>query len=121
VFQIINFASFFFLYPSVFNLKEVAAVDVPQVHLWVPRTLSLFAIHELSLSRCPASASLGILCMNIYGVCNIYCVCNNGVYAIMVCLSSLGILCTNIHCVCNIYSVCNICSIYMYRNDVGVM
>ena len=30
----INFASFFFLYPSVFNLKEVAAVEIPQVHLW---------------------------------------------------------------------------------------
>ena len=30
----INFASFFFLYPSVFNLKEVAAVEKPQVHLW---------------------------------------------------------------------------------------
>lgn len=31
---IINFASFFFLYPTVFNLKEVAAVDVPKIHLW---------------------------------------------------------------------------------------
>jgi len=31
---LINFTSFFFLYPSVFNLKEVAAVDIPQVHLW---------------------------------------------------------------------------------------
>mmetsp|Transcript_4633 Transcript_4633/g.6854 ORF Transcript_4633/g.6854 Transcript_4633/m.6854 type:complete len:385 (+) Transcript_4633:106-1260(+) len=30
----INFASFFFLYPSVFNLKEVAAVEKPQIHLW---------------------------------------------------------------------------------------
>lgn len=30
----VNFASFFFLYPSVFNLKEVAAVEKPQVHLW---------------------------------------------------------------------------------------
>jgi len=30
----VNFASFFFLYPSVFNLKEVAAVEVPKVHLW---------------------------------------------------------------------------------------
>jgi hypothetical protein len=30
----INFASFFFLYPTVFNLKEVAAVDIPKVHLW---------------------------------------------------------------------------------------
>ena len=30
----INFASFFFLYPSVFNLKEVAAIDRPKIHLW---------------------------------------------------------------------------------------
>jgi len=30
----INFASFFFLYPTVFNLKEVAAVDRPRIHLW---------------------------------------------------------------------------------------
>ena len=42
--QIINFASFFFLYPSVFNLKEVAAVDIPQVHLWV---LYFVCIHIL--------------------------------------------------------------------------
>ena len=30
----VNFASFFFLYPTVFNLKEVAAVEAPKVHLW---------------------------------------------------------------------------------------
>jgi len=30
----LNFASFLFLYPSVFNLKEVAAVEVPKSHLW---------------------------------------------------------------------------------------
>jgi len=30
----INFLSFFFLYPSVFNLKEVAAVEPPTLHLW---------------------------------------------------------------------------------------
>jgi len=30
----VNFISFLFLYPSVFNLKEVAAVEKPQVHLW---------------------------------------------------------------------------------------
>ena len=30
----LNFVSFFFLYPSVFNLKEVAAVDIPKLHLW---------------------------------------------------------------------------------------
>jgi zeta-carotene isomerase len=31
---VVNFLSFFFLYPSVFNLKEVAAVEKPQIHLW---------------------------------------------------------------------------------------
>ena len=30
----VNFASFFFLYPTVFNLKEVAAVEKPKIHLW---------------------------------------------------------------------------------------
>ena len=30
----VNFISFFFLYPSVFNLKEVAAVEKPMIHLW---------------------------------------------------------------------------------------
>lgn len=30
----VSFLSFFFLYPSVFNLKEVAAVEKPKVHLW---------------------------------------------------------------------------------------
>ena len=29
-----SFLSFFFLYPSTFNLLEVAAVDKPQLHLW---------------------------------------------------------------------------------------
>jgi len=31
---ITNFASFLFLYPSVYNLKEVAAVEKPKIHLW---------------------------------------------------------------------------------------
>lgn len=30
----VNFLSFFFLYPTVFNLKEVAAIEIPKVHLW---------------------------------------------------------------------------------------
>ena len=30
----VNFISFFLLYPSVFNLKEVAAVEKPKIHLW---------------------------------------------------------------------------------------
>ncbi|KAJ8606963.1 hypothetical protein CTAYLR_009275 [Chrysophaeum taylorii] len=29
-----TFVSFFLLYPSTFNLKEVAAIDRPQLHLW---------------------------------------------------------------------------------------
>ncbi|CAM9303573.1 unnamed protein product [Hapterophycus canaliculatus] len=31
---ITSFISFVFLYPSTFNLLEVAAVDKPQLHLW---------------------------------------------------------------------------------------
>lgn len=31
---IANFVSFLFLYPSTFNLLEVAAVDKPELHLW---------------------------------------------------------------------------------------
>lgn len=31
---LLSFISFFFLYPSTFNLLEVAAVDKPKVHLW---------------------------------------------------------------------------------------
>ncbi|KAH9318279.1 hypothetical protein KI387_020048, partial [Taxus chinensis] len=30
----LSFTSFFFLYPSTFNLLEVAAVDKPKMHLW---------------------------------------------------------------------------------------
>jgi len=29
-----NFISFFFLYPSTFNLLEIAAVDKPKIHLY---------------------------------------------------------------------------------------
>lgn len=31
---LVNFVSFYFLYPSTFNILEVAAVDEPKVHLW---------------------------------------------------------------------------------------
>lgn len=34
VLWVANFISFFFLYPSTFNLLEVAAVDKPKMHLW---------------------------------------------------------------------------------------
>ncbi|KXZ44175.1 hypothetical protein GPECTOR_71g536 [Gonium pectorale] len=31
---VLNFVSFWFLYPSTFNILEVAAVDKPKLHLW---------------------------------------------------------------------------------------
>eukprot|EP00850_Spirogloea_muscicola_P016917 SM000141S00861 [mRNA] locus=s141:165493:169273:+ [translate_table: standard] len=31
---VLSFVSFFFLYPSTFNLLEVAAVDKPKLHMW---------------------------------------------------------------------------------------
>lgn len=31
---VLSFLSFFFLYPSTFNLLEIAAVDRPQLHMW---------------------------------------------------------------------------------------
>ncbi|GFH24165.1 NnrU domain-containing protein, partial [Haematococcus lacustris] len=30
----LNFLSFYFLYPSTFNILEVAAVDEPKLHMW---------------------------------------------------------------------------------------
>jgi zeta-carotene isomerase len=34
LFWITNFVSFLFLYPSTFNLLEIAAIEKPQLHLW---------------------------------------------------------------------------------------
>jgi zeta-carotene isomerase len=31
---ILSFLSFYFLYPSTFNLLEIAAVDRPKLHMW---------------------------------------------------------------------------------------
>merc|ERR1711983_393703 len=33
---LINFISFLFLYPSTFNLLEIAAIEKPKLHLWKP-------------------------------------------------------------------------------------
>ena len=30
----LSFLSFYFLYPSTFNILEVAAVDEPKLHMW---------------------------------------------------------------------------------------
>ena len=34
LFWIVNFCSFLLLYPSTFNLLEIAAIEKPQLHLW---------------------------------------------------------------------------------------
>lgn len=34
LFWLANFVSFLFLYPSTFNLLEIAAIEKPQLHLW---------------------------------------------------------------------------------------
>lgn len=31
---VLSFVSFYFLYPSTFNLLEIAAVDRPKLHMW---------------------------------------------------------------------------------------
>ena len=31
---VMNLTSFYFLYPSTFNILEVAAVDEPKLHMW---------------------------------------------------------------------------------------
>lgn len=56
-----SFISFIFLYPSTFNLLEVAAVDKPKMHLWEtgimritrhPQVLSLVFLYSCILLLC---------------------------------------------------------------------
>jgi len=53
---VVNFASFFFLYPSVFNLKEVAAVEVPKIHLWETGVIRITR-HPQMVGQCMWSAA----------------------------------------------------------------
>eukprot|EP00252_Welwitschia_mirabilis_P017865 TRINITY_DN3978_c0_g1_i2.p2 TRINITY_DN3978_c0_g1~~TRINITY_DN3978_c0_g1_i2.p2 ORF type:complete len:154 (-),score=12.74 TRINITY_DN3978_c0_g1_i2:212-673(-) len=78
-----SFISFFFLYPSTFNLLEVAAVDKPKMHLWetgiirvsrhpqmVGQTLWCIA-HMIWLGNSMVlSASIGLIVHHIFGVWN---------------------------------------------------
>nr|DAD25384.1 TPA_asm: hypothetical protein HUJ06_026848 [Nelumbo nucifera] len=78
-----SFISFFFLYPSTFNLLEVAAVDKPKMHLWetgimritrhpqmVGQTMWCLA-HTLWIGNSVAvAASIGLIGHHLFGVWN---------------------------------------------------
>lgn len=52
---VLNFISFYFLYPSTFNLLEVAAVDKPKVHLWETGIMRI--------TRHPQATGQGLWCL----------------------------------------------------------
>jgi zeta-carotene isomerase len=51
-----NFCSFLFLYPTVFNLKEVAAVEPPKIHLWETGVIRITR-HPQYVGQCMWSAA----------------------------------------------------------------
>ncbi|CAH8355969.1 unnamed protein product [Eruca vesicaria subsp. sativa] len=78
-----NFVSFFFLYPSTFNLLEVAAVDKPKMHLWETGIMRITRhpqmvgqiiwclAHTLWIGNTvAASASLGLIAHHLFGAWN---------------------------------------------------
>ncbi|URE13641.1 NnrU protein [Musa troglodytarum] len=78
-----SFISFFFLYPSTFNLLEVAAVDKPKLHLWETGIMRITRhpqivgqviwclAHTLWIGNTVAvAASVGLIAHHIYGVWN---------------------------------------------------
>ncbi|KAH9602289.1 hypothetical protein KSS87_012967, partial [Heliosperma pusillum] len=74
-----NFISFLFLYPSTFNLLEVAAVDKPKMHLWEtgiiritrhPQVIWCLA-HTIWIGNSVAvAASIGLIGHHLFGVWN---------------------------------------------------
>ncbi|XP_048133362.1 15-cis-zeta-carotene isomerase, chloroplastic isoform X2 [Rhodamnia argentea] len=74
-----NFVSFFLLYPSTFNLLEVAAVDKPKMHLWEtgimritrhPQVMWCLA-HTLWIGNSVAlAASVGLIGHHLFGAWN---------------------------------------------------
>ncbi|CAN4095032.1 unnamed protein product [Withania somnifera] len=74
-----SFISFFFLYPSTFNLLEVAAVDKPKMHLWEtgimritrhPQVIWCLA-HTLWIGNSVAvAASVGLIGHHLFGAWN---------------------------------------------------
>nr|ABR17558.1 unknown [Picea sitchensis] len=80
---LLSFISFFFLYPSTFNLLEVAAVDKPKMHLWETGIIRISRHPQMvgQLIWCIAhtlwmgnsmmlTTSLGLIAHHIFGVWN---------------------------------------------------
>ncbi|XP_074320710.1 15-cis-zeta-carotene isomerase, chloroplastic [Silene latifolia] len=78
-----NFISFLFLYPSTFNLLEVAAVDKPKMHLWETGIIRITRhpqmvgqviwclAHTLWIGNSVAvAASIGLIGHHLFGVWN---------------------------------------------------
>ncbi|CAA0819810.1 15-cis-zeta-carotene isomerase- chloroplastic [Striga hermonthica] len=78
-----NFISFLFLYPSTFNLLEVAAVDKPKMHLWETGIMRITRhpqmvgqviwclAHTVWIGNSVAvAASLGLIGHHLFGVWN---------------------------------------------------
>ncbi|XP_028081204.1 15-cis-zeta-carotene isomerase, chloroplastic isoform X2 [Camellia sinensis] len=78
-----NFISFFFLYPSTFNLLEVAAVDKPKMHLWETGIMRITRhpqmvgqvmwclAHTIWIGNSvAAAASIGLIGHHLFGVWN---------------------------------------------------
>lgn len=78
-----SFISFFFLYPSTFNLLEVAAVDKPKMHLWETGIMRITRhpqmvgqviwclAHSLWIGNSVAiAASIGLIGHHLFGVWN---------------------------------------------------
>ncbi|XP_031481304.1 15-cis-zeta-carotene isomerase, chloroplastic [Nymphaea colorata] len=78
-----SFLSFFFLYPSTFNLLEVAAVDKPKMHLWETGIMRITRhpqmvgqvvwcmAHTLWIGNSVAlAASVGLIAHHLFGVWN---------------------------------------------------
>ncbi|XP_008810630.2 15-cis-zeta-carotene isomerase, chloroplastic [Phoenix dactylifera] len=78
-----SFISFFFLYPSTFNLLEVAAVDKPKMHLWETGIMRITRhpqmvgqviwclAHTLWIGNSVAvAASVGLIAHHLFGVWN---------------------------------------------------
>ncbi|KAG6422848.1 hypothetical protein SASPL_113230 [Salvia splendens] len=78
-----NFVSFLFLYPSTFNLLEVAAVDKPKMHLWETGIMRITRhpqmvgqiiwclAHTIWIGNSvTAAASVGLIAHHLFGVWN---------------------------------------------------
>ncbi|WOL02509.1 15-cis-zeta-carotene isomerase [Canna indica] len=78
-----SFISFFFLYPSTFNLLEVAAVDKPKLHMWETGIMRITRhpqmvgqviwclAHTLWIGNTVAvAASIGLIAHHLFGVWN---------------------------------------------------